>query len=150
MKKSLAIVLGAILCAILTGAGGTQPRSQPPVRFVWLDVFVDSKGQPLAAYQFELSAPRGQITIVGIENGTHPAYREAPYYDPKAMKNNRAIIAAFNTGKNLPTEKAHVASLNIMVTGEAEPDWTLALTVAADPNGNEIPAAISFETGERK
>ena len=43
---------------------------------MWLDVFVDAKGQPLAAYQFELSAPRDQITIVGIENGIRKGYNE--------------------------------------------------------------------------
>ena len=148
MRNRLAAILGAIVCAIPTGAAAPEPT--PAVRFVWLDIYVDPHGTSLAAYQFELSAPRGQITIVGIENGTHPAFREPPYYDRRAKGNNRAIIAAFNTGENLPTEKAHVASIHIMITGDGDPDYQLTLTVAADPDGTAIPAAISFEKGERK
>jgi len=46
--------------------------------------------------------------IVGIEGGEHPAFREPPMYDPKAMQHERVIIAAFNTAPSdeLPRENA--------------------------------------------
>ena len=34
------------------------------------------------------------------------------------------------------------------IIGDAEPDYELKLTVAADADANEIPAKISFEKGE--
>ncbi len=121
---------------------------QSNVRFAPLHIYLDSGNKLLAAYQFELKALAGQIKIVGVEGGQHKAFAEAPYYDPEALTNDRIIIAAFNTGSELPKERTRIATIHLQIIGEAEPDYELRLIVAGDADANEIPAKISFEKGE--
>ena len=64
-------------------------------RFVTMDLIIDPKGEPLAAYQVEITAPAG-VKFVGIEGGQHPEFRKTPFYDPKAMQSERLIVAAFS------------------------------------------------------
>ena len=123
------------------------PANQPKVRFAPLHIYLDSGNKPLAAYQFELRAA-GQIKIVGVEGGQHEAFKEAPYYDPAALANDRIIIASFNTGRELPKGRTRIATIHLQIIGDAEPDYQLKLIVAADADVNEIPAKISFEKGE--
>ena len=120
------------------------------VRFAQLQVYLDSGNQKLAAYQFELKATAGQVKIVGIENGEHLAFNEPPYYDPAAMAIDRIIIAAFSTDKNLPKGRTRITTIQLQIIGDAEPQYELELTIAADANGNEIPAKITLEKGEQK
>ncbi len=120
------------------------------VRFAPVHVYLDPAGRPLAAYQFELKATSGQIKIVGVEGGEHPAFREAPYYDPAALQNERIIIAAFNTGSDLPTTRTRIATIHLQITGDAEPKYALSLTTAADANGENLSVEITLEKGERK
>jgi hypothetical protein len=122
--------------------------AQPGVRFAPLHIYIDSDNSSLAAYQFELKAAAGQIKIVGVEGGQHKAFKEAPYYDPAALANDRIIIAAFNTGRDLPTGRTRIATIHLQIIGDAEPQYELKLIVAADADGKEIPAEISFEKGE--
>ena len=88
------------------------------------------------------------IKIVGIEGGEHEAFKEAPYYDPAALANDRIIIAAFNTGPELPKEQTRIATVHLQIIGDIEPEYELKLVVAADENGKEIPAEISCKKGE--
>jgi hypothetical protein len=118
------------------------------VRFAPLHIYIDSGGQALAAFQFELKTTAGQIKIVGVEGGDHPAYKQPPYYDPAALANDRIIIAAFNTDSDLPQGQSRVATVHLQIIGDAEPEYELQLAVAADADGSEIPAEISFEKGE--
>ena len=155
--KTLAIILfaGSILMVPVIAAqpeGPTYQTVPPKVRFVWLPVYVDSADMPLAAYQFELKATKGDVTIVGVEGGLHAAFKKPPYYDPAVLKKeNRIIIAAFNTGNDLPAGKNRIASIHLMIEGEIEPEYKLELTVAADPNGKKIPnAKINLEKGNTK
>jgi hypothetical protein len=129
---------------------GVEEKPQPKVRFMWIDIFVDAKDQPLAASQFELAAKADAVKIVGIEGGEHPAFREPPYYDPAALQNERVIIAAFNTGDNLPHRRCRVARLMVQVTGEGGPDYAVWLRAAASSDGKRIPATITTEQGEAK
>src|SRR5438067_1034311 len=48
------------------------------VRFRAVDIFVDSKATPLAAYQLEFVADAQRVKLVGIEGGEHAAFREPP------------------------------------------------------------------------
>jgi hypothetical protein len=121
---------------------------QPGVRFAPLHIYIDSGNSSLAAYQFELKATTGQIRIVGVEGGRHDAFKEAPYYDPAALANDRIIIAAFSTGSNLPKGRTRIATIHLQIIGDAEPEYELKLTVAGDADGKEIPAEITFEKGE--
>lgn len=131
-----------------SGFGQRYETEQPKVRFVSLPVYIDSGNRTLAAYQFELKTKAGQVKIVGVENGEHPAFAQPPYYDPAALAKDRIIIAAFNTGKNLPTGRTRVTAIQLQITGQAEPQYELVLTIAADSDGKEIPAKISFVKGE--
>jgi len=120
------------------------------VRFAPVDIYLDSAGSPLAAYQFELKATAGTVKIVGVEGGEHPAFQEAPYYDPAALAKDRIIIAAFNTGRDLPTGRTRIATIHLQITGETEPQYELKLIVATDAEGTEIPAELTLERGETK
>src|SRR5687768_51007 len=102
MKKlafTLFVVLGAISASAQT-------------RFVAMDLVIDPKGEGLAAYQVEITAPAG-VKIVGVEGGQHPEFRKAPYYDPKAMQSERLIVAAFSTADagKLPTRATRVLTV---------------------------------------
>jgi len=110
-------------------------------------VYIDTQDHTLAAYQFELAAETGDITIVGIEGGEHPAFKEAPYYDPAAMKRNHVIIAAFDTGQDLPRGKTRVARIHVEIKGVQEPDYVAKLIVAGTGEGDEIPATITVSQG---
>ncbi len=151
MKKITAIILMSISVIVPVLAQQSEQDNesvQPKVRFAPLHIYLDSGNKSLAAYQFELKAAAGQIKIVGVEGGQHKAFKEAPYYDPAALANDRIIIAAFNTGRELPTGRTRIATIHLQIIGEAEPDYELKLTVAADADAKEIPAEITFEKGE--
>jgi hypothetical protein len=122
--------------------------AQSGVHFAPLHIYIDSGNKSLAAYQFELKATAGQIKIVGVEGGKHEAFKEAPYYDPAALAKDRIIIAAFSTGSNLPKGRTRIATIHLQIIGDAEPQYELKLTVAADADAKEIPAEITFEKGE--
>ena len=152
MKEITAIILMSISIIVPVLAQQSEQditTVQPKVRFAPLHIFLDSGSRPLAAFQFELKATAGQIKIVGVEGGQHAAFKEAPYYDKAALyKSNRIIIAAFNTGRELPKGRTRIATIHLQIIGDAEPDYELKLTVAADADAKEIPAKISFEKGE--
>lgn len=151
MKEITAIILMSISIIVPVLAQRSEQditTIQPIVRFAPLHIYLDSGNKSLAAYQFELKAAAGQIKIVGVEGGQHEAFKDAPYYDPAALANDRIIIAAFNTGSELPTGRTRIATIHLQIIGEAEPDYELKLIVAADVDAKEIPAEISFEKGE--
>lgn len=145
-------ILLAILTALMCGRILAQPASDAAVRFRTVDVYVDSKEPPLAAYQLELSVTNSASAakIVGIEGGESPAFSEPPFYDPQAMQHEHIIIAAFSTNavNQLPKGKTRVATIHIQTSSAAEPEFALRLQVAADSSGTKIPAEASVE--ERK
>jgi len=151
MKIIMAVILTSFSLIVPVLAQQSEqevPTTQPKVRFAPLHIYLDSGSQPLAAFQFELKAAAGQIKIVGVEGGQHKAFKEAPYYDPAALTNDRVIIAAFNTSRDLPKGRTRIATIHLQIIGDAEPDYELKLTVAADADAKEIPAKITFEKGE--
>ena len=146
----------AILAGVLLGAPLVAPRraaaAEPAarVRFETLEVFVDSGGQALAAYQFELAAEVGEVKIAGVEGGEHPAFKSPPYYDPAALSRNRIIIAAFNTGRDLPRGRTRVARLHLYVSGDKAPEYAVRLEAAGNAQGQRIPATVTVRKGEMK
>ena len=146
----------AISCVVVSLLGSAPTathagkRIDQTTRFAPVHIYIDSGGKPLAAYQFELKAASGQIKIVGVEGGEHPAFKEAPYYDPAALMNDRIIIAAFNTGRDLPAGRTRIATLHLQILGDAEPEYRLTLITAADADGSELPVEITYERGEQK
>ena len=129
-----------------------QSAGDAAVQFRAVDIYVDSKEMPLAAYQLEFSVTNAASAakIVGIEGGESPAFSEPPFYDPQAMQHERVIIAAFstNTVDNLPKGKTRVATIHLQTARAVEPEFALKLETAADTTGNRIPAETSVE--ERK
>ncbi len=123
---------------------------EAPPRFRAVDIYLDSKHTPLAAYQLEFSITNGLAKIVGIEGGDHPAFRDPPLYDPKAIQHERVIIAAFNTASadSLPSGRTRVAAIHLQISGNTQPEFTLKLQTAGDAAGHKIVAEASFE--ERK
>ena len=129
-------------------ATGAASVPAPSTSFRLVDVFVDAGDQPLAAYQFEFWGESG-VKLVGIEGGEHAAFRDPPRYDPRALTRPepRAIVAAFDTGKDLPTGRTRVARLMVQVE-VARPVYHVNLHVAASPDARPIPrATISFAEG---
>ena len=135
-------------------AAGLQAQPAAPEegrsRFCAVDIFVDSGSTPLAAYQIEFAATNGVAKIVGIEGGEHPAFRQPPFYDPKAMQHDRVIIASFSTRSitELPAGKTRVATIHLQTSSVRLPVFELKLQAAGDPQGKRVPAQVSFE--ERK
>ena len=140
-----------LLLAVLLGTLLAQPAAtKETVRFQAVDIFIDSKEIPLAAYQLEFLVKTGDAKVVGVEGGEHPLFKDAPFYDPKAIQHERVIIAAFNTtsGDKLPTGKTRVATIHLQITGERKPDYAVKLDTAATLEGRKIVAEIKYE--ERK
>jgi hypothetical protein len=147
------IIVSSILVLLFLSLLGTAQENRDAtakdtVRFAPLQVTIDPAGQPMAAYQFELKAVRGQVRIVGIEGGEHPAFSAAPFYDPAALAQDRIIIAAYNTGDNLPSTKSRVATIHLQILGEVEPEYEIQLMVASNLEGDKIQATIACEKGE--
>ena len=120
--------------------------AQTGVRFAAVDVYIDSGETPLAAFQFELNAGNADVKIVGVEGGEHPAFARPPYYDPKALHDEgRIIIAAFNTGDDLPTGQTRIARIHVRIIGEQQPEYGVELIVAASPAADEIDATTTIK-----
>jgi hypothetical protein len=117
---------------------------QDAMHFEAIDVFVDSGTQSLAAWQLELLCLRTDVEIVGIEGGEHPAFKEPPYYDPRAMNHNRVILGSFNTAgmEQLPKGRSRVARVHVQVKGGGDRPWNCELTTAATTDGRRIEAKI--------
>jgi len=148
-----ALTLLTLLTSLLRPAAlcAQQPaHEEGPSRFSAVDIYVDSKNAPLAAYQIEFAATNGIAKIVGIEGGESTAFHEPPFYDAKAIQHERVIIAAFKTAASdkLPSGKTRIATIHLQIVGEQAPQFELKLEVAANPDGNRISADASFE--ERK
>lgn len=130
--------------SVVTQLEGPNDVDQNAIRFEAIDVFVDSGDERLAAYQFELTSQEPGVEIVGIEGGEHTAFKEPPFYDPKAMNNNRVILAAFNTGQDLPAGRSRVARIHVQVTGPGQREYRTTLLVSATVEGQQIPARVSI------
>lgn len=133
------------------------------IRFETVDVFVDSGPASLAAWQLTI-APRtrdgAEVTLVGIEGGEHAAFSKPAYYDPAALSpaggggGGRVVLAAYSTGKELPTGRTRVARLHVMVeggrAGGSETEFNVTLTVAADSQGRAIDGASAAVSEARE
>ncbi len=125
------------------------------IRFEAIDVYIDSGTQALSAYQLTLTAKGGQMKVVGVENGEHPAFAKAPYFDRKAVQQGKAdkiIVAAFHTGaaKDLPKGRTRVTTIHVQTNGAQDLTYEVKLKVAATVNEKKIEAKISFEKGTGK
>lgn len=112
-------------------------RGGPP-RFVALDVYVDTGGKPLAAWQFELACPSA---IVGVEGGAAP-FAEPPHHDPAALQGGRIVVAAFTLDPDPPGGRVRVARLHMEERGAVE--YAPRLVAAGAPGGGRLEAKIEI------
>jgi hypothetical protein len=142
------------LIAMLIALTGISPATTPATTtaatatsFTSVDLFVDTHGQALAAYQLEIKTP-AHVIVVGIEAGEHAAFAKTPpYYDPAAMGHERVVLAAFSTDHDLPHGRTRIARLHVMIDGQQPArNYTANLLVAADAEGKTIiGAAVSVQ-----
>lgn len=150
MKRTVVIgltVLAAAAVWVQAQESGAV-NQENTTRFAAVDVYIDSGNLPLAAYQFELTATSGDVKIVGVEGGEHAAFKSPPYYDPSALQKGRIIIAAFDTGRDLPTGETRVARIHVWITGDTTPNYQIKLMAAGAADGEEIPAKIRMTEGQ--
>ena len=146
------IIAGLLLVNMGWAQKGEMPLvdANPAIRFDAIDLYIDTGDDPLAAYQLDLSAAVGDVKIVGLEGGEHPAFSAPPYYDPAAMQGDRVIIADFSTAAahTLPTGKTRIATIHVQIIGDIEPKYSVELQVSATSDGKGIPAEFTLETGQ--
>jgi hypothetical protein len=158
MRTVLGLAAAVVLVALLSGATRPFPAREAPqarrdvapapgVRFLAVDVILDAGASPLAAYQFEFMAPPG-VRLVGVEGGAHPAFADAPRYDPAALQRERVIVAAFSTDEALPAGPTRVARLHLMAPIGAPNDFALEVIAAADGAGARLDPAARTQTTE--
>ena len=144
--RTLAPICIAALLAVTIVCAQDDVQS---VRFGAIAVYVQTGDRPLAAYQLDLSAANGDVTIVGIEGGQSEVFTAPPYYDPAAIQNDRVIIASFSTAAAdaLPRGKVRIATIHVQIVGDIEPEYDATITVAAPVDGEPIDAELILETG---
>ncbi len=125
---------------------GAAPATSESVRFATVDVIIDAKGKPLAAYQVEFVAD-SSVKLVGIEGGDHAAFKAPPYYDPAALSNNRVILAAFSAGTDLPKSSFRAARLHLQISTSEKPKMEIKPIVTADAVGAKVPADVTLREG---
>ncbi len=145
-KRMPVIVLLLCATALLAASGGAADDQREAIRFVPVEVWIDTGGTPLATYQIDIAATTEGVTIVGIEGGEHELFREPPYYDARAMQSNRVIVGDFSTARAelLPIGRFRVVTLHLQVAGDAQPDFTAVLDVAADADAAPIHGNVTF------
>lgn len=149
MRKLSPIIFVAAL--LIVTAVCAQDDAIQSVRFDAVDVFVLTGDEPIAAYQLDIKAAKGNVTIVGIEGGDADVFAAPPFYDPVAIQNDRVIIAYFSTANvsALPSGKVRIATIHVQITGNVEPEYDAKLTVAATVDGKPIDAELLLETGKK-
>lgn len=147
MTRALVLVVALLLLPDVACAADSE---QGPIRFRPVHVYVDSDGAPLAAYQIEIVAD-GDAKIVGVEGGEHGAFALPPHYDPAALAGGRIILAAFDTGSDLPTGRTRVATLHLREAGPVEPSYHATLQIAGGQDGRPIDATVELlpDEGDR-
>ena len=130
---------------------GTQPKQKiEGASFRVINIFLDPKGKSLAAYQLQWKIATQNARIVGIEGGDHPAFRNPPHYDPRAIQGERVIVAAFNPGaeKSLPKGRIRIGSIHIEAAPAAICRFEIENLEAADAQGGRI--SVSAQSAERR
>jgi hypothetical protein len=119
-------------------------------RFCAVDIYLEAKAAPLAAYQLEFAVANGTAKVVGIEGGEHPAFHEPPFYDPKAIQGDRVILAAFSTStpEKLPLAKTRVATIHLQVLTPGSPQYDVKVSAAGDAQGKTL--LVEAQCEERK
>ena len=139
------LCLAAVRLSLSKAAEPPAPAQPGPSRFTAVDLFIDPKGEPLAAYQLECAAETGRISLVGVEAGESGPYaKRPPYYDPAALAGHRIILGDYTLDPAAPRTKTRVARLMLEVRGDAKPQYVTKLMAAANSDGKTIPVELSL------
>lgn len=138
-----AALTGAVFLAAGSGASSLEARSPARQEFVAYDLHIDPKGQDLAAWQIEVRARHAKV--VGVEGGEHVAFRDAPYYDRRALSQGLIKLAAFQLEQDFPTKRTRVARLHFAIEAGRTPELAVELQVASTPEGKIAGAEVSIE-----
>ncbi len=122
------------LTIVLALAALTPTRQ---AQFVAVEIYANSDGKGLAAWQIELQCDPAKATIVGVEGGEKP-----PYYDPAALQGGRIILASFTTESQPPAGRVLVARVHLQETGKT--DYAVNVMAAAAPGGERIEPRIDL------
>ena len=132
-----------------------EPAQSGPTFFT-IDLTIDPKGNPLGAFQIEMTSPDTTFSVVGVEAGEHAAFDHGrpPYFDPVAQQDgtDRLIVAEYAkpelNADDLPTDAVHVVTVHAMVvvTDEEAPEplIQLKLLAAGNADGERIDADVSY------
>lgn len=132
-----------LLPLIAAGLFAVAALGETKARFMPVEVFVDSP-EPVAAWQFELKARNASMKVVGVENGGSDVFQRAPYYDREAVTRgeaHRIVVADYSLAEEseLPSGRVRVATVHVMLDGDA--DFELNLVTANAADGRPIEAA---------
>lgn len=119
------------------------------VRFAAVDIYLDTP-EPVAAWQFELGDRQGTMKVVGVEQGESPAFERVPYYDREAVRlgeADRIVVANYSLADvaALPTGRARIATIHLMLSGADDADFNLQLVTATTYDGEAMDARISLD-----
>ena len=152
MTRRLLITTLVVGTMIAMGAASQrtidEDRSRDPiVRFEPIRVYLDTGGEPLAAYQLEIWSPQHRVRIVGIEGGEADRFAEPPYYDAAAMRGERVVIGALSTAPahRLPTGRTRVATIHVQIDGDEDVEFKATLDAVATVGGRKIDAKVILE-----
>ncbi len=144
----------------------TPPTPSPPpgvsLQYQSVPVYIETGGQPLAAYQVEVVGSMGRmgaVKVVGIGNGDAAAFAEppiptlgpagVPLHDATAVErgSERIVLAAFSLADadSLPSGIVKVATVEYQLIGEGEPRkdvrFAARLIAAGDAEGRPLKNA---------
>jgi hypothetical protein len=146
-------LLGLLIFGLAARLFAQQPAAEEGFgRFCAVDIYIDSKGAPLAAYQLEFAVTNGLAKIVGIEGGEHAAFRQPPFYDPKAIQHGRVIVAALSTESpdQLPNSRTRVLTVHLQCSRGAKPQFALTVQAAANVDAQRVSVDATFEERDTK
>jgi len=141
----LGLIALTFMVRIIVGDERAAAAEVGEVRFTYVDVIIDSKGQNLAAWQVEVAAEMGDVSLVGVEAGEHAAYAKRPaYYDPAALKGRRMIVGDFSLDAQLPKGRTRVCRLMLELKGAVKPAYAAKVMAAADAEGKQIDVLVEI------
>ncbi|MDE0036950.1 MAG: hypothetical protein OXU77_05210 [Gammaproteobacteria bacterium] len=143
-----------VLPLVAAGLFAVAALAEAKARFVPVEVFLDSP-QPVAAWQFELKDRNASMKVVGVENGGSDVFQRAPYYDREAVTRGdagRIVVADYSLAdeSELPSGRVRVATLHLMLDGNADFDLNLIAATTADGRPIETATVSLQETQTRE
>ncbi len=141
----LSIALLFILYSPVTAGEPEKDECVNEIGFRTVEVYVDSKNNPLAAYQVDIRYDEEKIKIIGLEGGSD-GFDKPPFYDRAGLEGGRIIIAAFvENDSKAQKGRIRVARLHLQTKGCPPFGLNVKPMAAARPGGKEIPVTVEID-----